>query len=108
MEVGIQVYKDKYANWEPHIFISRPTNGHTTNGSFIPCHADKVKGCVAGIPSVCNLMVQADQVGTMAPYQGFPRPTARAGYDIKADFSGTSSWGSHFFWGETGRNPACP
>lgn len=49
-----------------------------------------------------NLMVQSDDAGTMANLQGTPQVTDASEYDIAADFSGTSGWGSYFFWGGPG------
>lgn len=203
VEAGIQVYKDKYGDWEPHIFLYHTTNGYAANGNNIGGYADKVKGWVQTSQTVFpgakvsshsqiggsqyemdfkvqfqlgfwwmkanghwmgyypnslfaatglkdqsevvlwggevldvtahpgttqtdmasglfpwegfgrtgymrNLMNQTDQIGTMAQYQGVPSADSSDCYDIKADFSGTGIWGSHFFWGGAGRNPACP
>lgn len=49
-----------------------------------------------------NLALQADAAGTMAGYQGFVSATNPSAYQITHDFSGTSTWGSHFFWGGPG------
>jgi Neprosin len=49
-----------------------------------------------------NLAYQADTAGTMNPIQGYPSVTNPAAYQIAADFSGSSSWGSDFFWGGPG------
>ena len=49
-----------------------------------------------------NLALQADAAGTMAGYQGFVSATNPSAYQINHDFSGTSTWGSHFFWGGPG------
>lgn len=55
-----------------------------------------------------NLMNQIDQVGTMSRFQGLTDADRSDCYDIRADFSGASAWGTHLYWGGTGRNPACP
>lgn len=49
-----------------------------------------------------NLAYQSDATGTMTPLQGFPSATNLNAYQITADFSGKSSWGSNFFWGGPG------
>ncbi|MEV7095370.1 neprosin family prolyl endopeptidase [Amycolatopsis sp. NPDC051045] len=49
-----------------------------------------------------NLMYQTDAAGTMTNYQGFASATNPNAYQIAADFSGTSTWGSNFFWGGPG------
>jgi hypothetical protein len=55
-----------------------------------------------------NLAYQSDPTGTMARFQGSVEASNPDCYDISADFTSDSSWGSHFFWGGTGRNSACP
>ena len=49
-----------------------------------------------------NLMYQADAAGTMLPIQAYPSVTNPNAYQIATDFSGTSTWGSNFFWGGPG------
>ncbi len=49
-----------------------------------------------------NLAYQSDAAGTMAPIQGYPSVTNPAAYQIATDFSGTSTWGSNFYWGGPG------
>ncbi len=49
-----------------------------------------------------NLAYQSDAAGTMIPIQGYPSVTNPAAYQIATDFSGTSTWGSNFFWGGPG------
>jgi len=49
-----------------------------------------------------NLMYQTDAAGTMTAYQGFPSATNPNAYQIAADFSGSTSWGSYFYWGGPG------
>lgn len=49
-----------------------------------------------------NLTFQSDVAGTMIPVQGFPAVTNPAAYQIATDFTGTSTWGSNFFWGGPG------
>src|SRR5262249_22851298 len=43
-----------------------------------------------------NLMFQSDEAGTMANLVGTPQVTNAAEYDIAADFTGTTGWGSYF------------
>ncbi|PRY17409.1 neprosin family prolyl endopeptidase [Kineococcus rhizosphaerae] len=49
-----------------------------------------------------NLRYQSDDAGTMTDLQGTPQVTDATEYDISADFSGTSGWGSYFYWGGPG------
>jgi hypothetical protein len=49
-----------------------------------------------------NLMYQSDAAGTMLPFQGYPSVTNPAAYQIATDFSGTTTWGSNFYWGGAG------
>jgi hypothetical protein len=49
-----------------------------------------------------NLSYQSDLFGSLLPMQGFPSVTNPLSYDLAADFSGTTSWGSNFFWGGPG------
>lgn len=49
-----------------------------------------------------NLAYQADPAGTMVAVQGYPSVTNPAAYQIATDFSGTSTWGSNFYWGGAG------
>lgn len=49
-----------------------------------------------------NLRYQSDTVGTMANLQATPQVTDATEYDIAADFSGASGWGSYFYWGGPG------
>ena len=49
-----------------------------------------------------NLTYQTDAGGTMTSYQGFASATNPNAYQIAADFSGASTWGSYFFWGGPG------
>lgn len=49
-----------------------------------------------------NLSYQSDAAGSLAPMQGWTSVTNPLSYDIAADFSGASGWGSHFFWGGPG------
>lgn len=49
-----------------------------------------------------NLMYQSGATGTMLPIQGYPSVTNPAAYQIATDFSGTTAWGSNFFWGGSG------
>ncbi|MET9023695.1 neprosin family prolyl endopeptidase [Actinopolymorpha sp. NPDC004070] len=49
-----------------------------------------------------NLRYQSDANGTMVGIQGVPQVTNAAAYDIWTDFSGTSGWGSYFYWGGPG------
>jgi hypothetical protein len=41
----------------------------------------------------------------MLPINGYPSVTNPAAYQIATDFSGTTSWGSNFFWGGPGGVP---
>ncbi|MFI9103590.1 neprosin family prolyl endopeptidase [Streptomyces fildesensis] len=49
-----------------------------------------------------NLAYQTDAVGTMAAMQGYPSATNPNAYQIAADFSGATTWGSYFYWGGPG------
>ncbi len=49
-----------------------------------------------------NLMYQSDAAGTMLPVQPYPSVTNPAAYQIATDFSGTTAWGSNFYWGGPG------
>jgi hypothetical protein len=49
-----------------------------------------------------NLRYQSDDNGTMVGVQGVPQVTNAAEYDISTDFSGSTSWGSNFWWGGPG------
>jgi hypothetical protein len=49
-----------------------------------------------------NLAYQSDAAGTMTRMQGFTSVTNPNAYQIAADFSGASSWGSYFYWGGSG------
>lgn len=55
-----------------------------------------------------NLLVQFTRDGALARFQGEPYVTHPMCYDLKADFSHTGDFGSHFFWGGSGRNGSCP
>jgi hypothetical protein len=55
-----------------------------------------------------NLLYQSDPGGTMTQMQGIPTASRPGCYNIAADFAHTGPWGSHFWWGGPGRNPACP
>ena len=47
-----------------------------------------------------NLMYQSDAAGTMLPVQPYPSVTNPTAYQIATDFSGTTNWGSNFYWGD--------
>jgi hypothetical protein len=49
-----------------------------------------------------NLAYQADTAGTMVPMQGYPSVTNPSAYQLSADFSGATTWGSWFYWGGPG------
>ncbi|MFE3985907.1 neprosin family prolyl endopeptidase [Nocardia tengchongensis] len=49
-----------------------------------------------------NLAYQSDAAGTMTAMQGYPSVTNPNAYQISADFSGASTWGSYFYWGGPG------
>ncbi|MFZ3493299.1 neprosin family prolyl endopeptidase [Streptomyces sp. 5.8] len=49
-----------------------------------------------------NLTYQSDAAGTMKPVVGYPSVTNPNAYQINSDFTGTSTWGSHFYWGGPG------
>ncbi|MFF1819608.1 neprosin family prolyl endopeptidase [Kribbella sp. NPDC058245] len=49
-----------------------------------------------------NLQYQSDEGGTMTGLQGVPQVTNAAAYDITTDFTGTTGWGSNFYWGGPG------
>ncbi len=51
-----------------------------------------------------NLSYVSDTAGTLTPMQGTTQVTNALGYDIAADFTGTSggTWGSYFYWGGPG------
>ncbi|MFD3663616.1 neprosin family prolyl endopeptidase [Streptomyces sp. NPDC058659] len=49
-----------------------------------------------------NLTYQSDAAGTMKPVVGYPYVTNPNAYQISTDFTGTSTWGSHFYWGGPG------
>jgi len=49
-----------------------------------------------------NLTYQTDAGGKMTSYQGFATAKNTNAYQIAADFSGASTWGSYFFWGGPG------
>ncbi|MFF3627227.1 neprosin family prolyl endopeptidase [Streptomyces sp. NPDC002164] len=49
-----------------------------------------------------NMAYQSDAAGTMQPLVGYPSQTNPNAYQIAADFSGTTTWGSNFYWGGPG------
>ncbi|MET9375551.1 neprosin family prolyl endopeptidase [Streptomyces sp. NPDC002992] len=49
-----------------------------------------------------NLAYQADTSGTMVNMQGYTHETNPNAYRIATDFSGTTTWGSNFYWGGPG------
>lgn len=49
-----------------------------------------------------NLRYQTDAAGTMTGYQGFLSATNPNAYQIAADFGGSTTWGSYFYWGGPG------
>ncbi|MFI8521806.1 neprosin family prolyl endopeptidase [Streptomyces sp. NPDC085481] len=49
-----------------------------------------------------NLTYQADPAGTMKPVAGYAYQTNPNAYQIATDFSGTTTWGSNFYWGGPG------
>ncbi|MFB6815379.1 neprosin family prolyl endopeptidase [Streptomyces sp. NPDC056347] len=49
-----------------------------------------------------NLAYQSDPAGTMQPLGGYPSQTNPNAYQISVDFSGTTSWGTNFYWGGPG------
>ncbi len=55
-----------------------------------------------------NLQYQSGPDGLMTRFQGVPSTTHPNCYGLTADFGHTGTWGSHFWWGGSGRNPACP
>ncbi len=55
-----------------------------------------------------NLLYQSDAGGAMTRFRGVPSMTHPNCYGFAGNFEDTSSWGSHFWWGGSGRNPACP
>ncbi|MFJ4520729.1 neprosin family prolyl endopeptidase [Streptomyces sp. NPDC088810] len=52
--------------------------------------------------SMHNLACQSDGAGTMAGFRGTPSVTNTNAYQITADFSGTTTWGSYLYWGGPG------
>lgn len=44
-----------------------------------------------------NLAYQSDSAGTLKPLQGYLSATNPNAYQIAADFSGSSTWGSYFY-----------
>ncbi|MFI5959355.1 neprosin family prolyl endopeptidase [Cryptosporangium sp. NPDC051539] len=197
VEAGVQVLKDLYGDWEPHVFIYYTTCGYTRSGANVGGYNTDVGGFVqasttvfpgmnvalsvpggpaydlrlkvqlfdgnwwiqvgdqwmgyypaslynaAGLQSqsdladwggeivddsathpeptktwmgsgafppggfgwaayMRNLAYQSDPAGTMTPLQGAPSVTNPASYDIVTDFSGTSTWGSNFYFGGPG------
>ncbi|MFB7915948.1 neprosin family prolyl endopeptidase [Streptomyces sp. NPDC056061] len=49
-----------------------------------------------------NMAYQSDPAGTMQPLAGYPVATNPNAYQIAVDFSGTTAWGSNFYWGGPG------
>ncbi|WIN00405.1 neprosin family prolyl endopeptidase [Actinoplanes oblitus] len=49
-----------------------------------------------------NLSYQSDANGTLARLRGTTQTTNPASYDITADFSGSTGWGSYMYWGGPG------
>jgi hypothetical protein len=54
-----------------------------------------------------NLQYQSDPGGAMTRMQGVATASRPGCYTIAADFLGTGPWGSWFYWGGPGQNPAC-
>jgi hypothetical protein len=203
VEVGLQVRKDSFGDWEPHVFVYYTTNNYAADGDFIGGYDRDVKGYVqhsqviyprtrisptsqiggtqyemefkvqlsggnwwlkvngewmgsyptslfaaTGLrgeadrldfggevfdaqahPGTTNtdmgsglfpwegygraafmrsLMIQTDQAGAMAAFTGVASADQPDCYGIAANLSGAGVWGSHFFWGGSGRNSACP
>ena len=46
VEAGLQVRKDSYGDWEPHVFVYYTTNGYTAEGNFIGGYDQDVNGWV--------------------------------------------------------------
>lgn len=55
-----------------------------------------------------NLLYQSDVNGTMRRYAGSAWASHPKCYGVEEHFSFVGSWGSHFWWGGSGRNAQCP
>jgi hypothetical protein len=203
VEAGLQVRKDSYGDWEPHVFVYFTTNNYTADGDMIGGYNDDVDGWVqrsrviaprsligptsqiggvqyemdfkvqlelgnwwirvnghwmgyypngmfansglrneaseihwggevfdaAAHPTTTetdmgsglfpwegfaraaymrNLAIQTNQVGGMTPFVGQRFADQSDCFDIGALLGDPGPWGSHFFWGGSGRNAACP
>lgn len=55
-----------------------------------------------------NLLYQSATNGGMQRYAGSAWASHPKCYGVEEHFSNTGSWGSHFWWGGSGRNSQCP
>jgi hypothetical protein len=56
-----------------------------------------------------NITYQYNQSGATLPFGGLALVTEKPNcYGIAGDFSSGSPWGTHYYWGGTGRNGQCP
>jgi hypothetical protein len=55
-----------------------------------------------------NLLYLSTLDGTLERFRGYPDPTYPLCYGIAADHESTGPFGSHFWWGGSGRNRQCP
>ena len=55
-----------------------------------------------------NLLYQSATNGSLQRYAGSAWASHPKCYGVEEHFSNTGSWGSHFWWGGSGRNSQCP
>jgi hypothetical protein len=101
---GLRDFADQI-NWGGEVFdaAAHPTTTATDMGSgLFPWEG------FGRCAYMRNLMVSLDQAANMVPFTGTFGADQTDCFDIAGDLTGSGPCGSHFFWGGTGRNSACP